>query len=738
MRYLFAILLLLSPVIALGDTQILRPYGDDAVEWSNQGDCSEGDNYECVSEEVADDGDSYVVDLFNDKEDRYTLDDWSLPGGNIVDSVVVTTRGKRSTTGTFGWVAYVWYDSDSTISDAHTAASYTTFTDNLACPGGGDWDDVTFDDLKVGIIGDDLSIGKSTLVTQVFVTVYYSGTGEAIDITNDTTIQDLAPTNLDSIIVNDGAKLTINSNWNAGATDTTCLLIYVKQGGTLEWNTSGGSRVNVCELFVGGKGSDAPFDTDNGGTLNMGADDTLGLWKTGNYFDAAGSAAAININGSAASSRSVIMSMDKDNRAIVYCDDNNVDWDFDYAKFYRLGTGVYENIGVVMLGTNYTEDNLSFDNCVFDSCGLIFRGRGVKINTCSLYTYQGHCYSIIIDDNGSNTAEDTIWNCYIENDNNNSESSGPDYLIRIESDSCVVRGTTIRSTNTNGVDGMSVRGIGYFGGGAPLYGCKALYDTCDASQFNLYVGINPGDGLIDFLIDSCVFMNAGHEEILTQEYASLIDSAITIQRSVFYGGPDGGILIDRNDDRYMDLKIMHNTFCDVDVTNGGYGIVIRNKGASDIDISGVYIANNIVIRKNNDFDDIRIHNSSTGNIDVICVDMKNNAYSDLNVTGSNTLTITGGAYTIADSNLNSQTEFGFTDSAAFDFTLGVGSPMINAADSAYGCLTYEGSVDCNEDPYDIGAFQYDAPSEGLPQSIHGIDGPGVRHSIDGGSVLHGP
>lgn len=514
---------------------------------------------------------------------------------------------------------------------------------------------------------------------------------------SDATLESLNPSSRDTLIIASGHTVRIVGNWNAGSNDTTCLAIFVREGGTLRW--TGGARANLGALWLGGL-SGSPFSSSGGGIMYMGASDTLGLWNTGQLgsaeFHFRGNNCEVNINGTSTSSRAVIMGMTASSRPIISTTETTGEFNADFAKFYRLGEGITES--GIRLGSwaDRPAAGQRFSDCVFDSTCLRFVATGAKIANCSLFTYQDYYYPIVFEDGDGSASHDTVWNCYIQCDNNYSSAMGPDYGIRIEVDSCVIYGSTLKAVRVNGDPGRMQRWISF--NENIVQHCVIRKDTIDGAHHGIFSAFT---GATDVMVDSCVIRYNTHENILLQEGAR--DSAWTFQANVFYGTLGPGyvdLLVDKTETQYLDFKILYNTFCNADT--GGYPIQFRNHGSgSDITFSGVKIVGNICV---GDLADIRVHNTASGHCYLICDDFKYNAYYNLVVTSGNSISVAGSAYNIVDSNYNTQTNYGFVDSVNFDFRLSAGSPLIGAGETNYGCEVFYGGG-CSDGPFNVGYYQ---------------------------------
>ena len=527
-----------------------------------------------------------------------------------------------------------------------------------------------------------------------------------ISTSGDSDLEALDPDPEDTVRVQSGHTLTIDDDWNADDTDTTCLFLDVLDGGTVQW--TGNARCNVDQIAIDG-------------TMTMSASDTLGIWGgTATFTITAGG--SVTLNGGATSTRCLIYSMDKSNRAAMSCNQAVSYFDFDYVKFNALNGVTFNAWG------GHHGDSLSIYNCIFDSAGVNITGRGVKISTCSMYvvgTYDQHLNFAL----GSGAATtDTVMNCYLEHDNQGSGDASNLYGIRISPDSCLIRGTTINSLDTSGENGRLSTGISIYPGQRTMYGLYIINDSILNGVYGTWFGVQASDRLVGFVVDSSVIISHTHESLLFQTGGTDTDSAFIITNNVISGGGFGDILLEQNIEQTdCDINISYNTFCAVVAGQGDVSIYFRNRTESDdFTYSGFTIIGNIFIGYDDEEEgDLRVGSEFSGELYVLCDEFKDNAYNEFTIDDDNTFGIEGDAYIPDDSNLHEQDDYGFVDSVNFDFRLAVGSPMLNAAEGTSKNIGY----------YQGAAVGAETP---LLNYIHSRYGAGKVHDISDTSKLQSP
>jgi hypothetical protein len=516
------------------------------------------------------------------------------------------------------------------------------------------------------------------------------------------TIQTLNPAGLDTVIVEDDDTLLIATTWHAGAIDTTAMAVYVRNDGLIQWSGDS-ARANFGALWLGGL-SGAPWDTLNGGNLEMGPGDTLALYNS-NILGAddlhfEGPTCTLTITGTSAD-KAVVMGMSASDRPYILTDEATGVFNVQYAKFYRLGSAA-ATPGITLGTDGNRRDGADgyIRYSVLDSCSFRFYGDGATVmESCSLYIGRGWLDEDMVSLYGR---ADTVKDCYIEYDNDNQPTDEEQFACRVNADSTVLTGNTWRCVNIDGPNEASCQ----YGIRTYANNLKILGDTIDSYVW----GFTSTGGKHTILFDQCVVINNLHEGILKNSGNG--DSAYTIQRCVFYGnsitgiGGYAGAMIEfaSGDKAYADVKLLYNTFCECDT--GEHPIKITNHTGGTFDIDGLFLVGNICIgRVGNVSGDIRI-GEATNVLNATFREFKNNAFDSLCIWSGNSMTIYGDAYTVADSNLNTQTSYGFVDSVNFDLRLTEGSPMRGAGDITYGAQVFGGSG-----PFDIGYWQF--PDEGL-------------------------
>jgi hypothetical protein len=343
---------------------------------------------------------------------------------------------------------------------------------------------------------------------------------------------------------------------------------------------------------------------------------------------------------------------------------------------------------------------------VFDSAGIYFYGAGATVvDGCSLYVDRDWPYTPLY----LYGERDSVKNCYVEHDNRNySGSHGGYVLLRIYAARSYIYNSEFVNINTNGELGRAEYGVRLIANYITLKGV-----TVDGFIWGVLSSVNLDDGKHDILIDGCTVINNTHEGIL--RIGNNGDSAWTIQGSLFRGnGHEVGsgysaLLMNTGsgDPEYLDYRILYNTFCDF--LGGDIPVAFRNQSGGTVTSRGIRMVGNIFI---GNYCDIRIANYGGGSATrVECEDFKDNAYDYLRVESGCAIWIRGDSYSIADSNLGSQVQYGFVDSAGYDFRLEGGSPMIDAGDSAYWAQVF-GAGD--EDPGNIGYYQGPGVDPGNP------------------------
>ncbi|UCC80209.1 MAG: right-handed parallel beta-helix repeat-containing protein [Candidatus Zixiibacteriota bacterium] len=538
----------------------------------------------------------------------------------------------------------------------------------------------------------------------LFLLISSTSWGYIITTEDNVTLESLSPTSRDTVIIAGGDTVRVVGSWRALDSDTTCLAMYVREGGVLQW--VGGSRANFGSLWLGGK-SGFPFSSGGGGRLYMSSGDTLGLWNTNvlgsEDFNFRGGDCGVHIDGGSASSRAVVMGMSAWSRPYIYNGQSDGVFEVNYARFYRLGTDTWTpGITLGSSGSPRTGSGGLIGHSVFDSAGVYFYGAGATVvDGCSLYVDHDWPYSPLY----LYGSKDTVRGSYIEHDNRNYPTPHGSYMmLRIYADSSYIYNTALVNVNTNGEGGRAEYGVRLYANYVTLRGV-----TVDGCVW----GINSNGDKHDILIDGCLIINNKHEGILRLGNGG--DSCWTIQGSVFRGnGHEVGsgyaaLLMNTgpDDPEYLDYRILYNTFCDY--LGGDIPVSFRNHVGGVFTSSGVWMVGNIFI---GNYCDIRIASFAGGTVTrVEFEEFKDNAYDYLRIESGCSVWIKDNAYAISDSNLDDQSQYGFVDSAGYDFRLAVGSPMLDAGDSLYWAQVFGGGDD---DPGNIGYYQGPGVDPGNP------------------------
>lgn len=524
------------------------------------------------------------------------------------------------------------------------------------------------------------------------------------------TLESLAPTSVDTLIVLTGDTCEVATTWNAGSIDTTAYAVYVQTGGVLIFTTA---RANLGSLWLGGL-SASPFSSIDGGKLIMGSSDTLGLWNTNALgstdFNIQGPGAHVDIDGNL-SVDAVVMGMDATSRPIIAARLATGIFDANYCKFTRIGES--DNDPGITLGAasvvRESADGLIV-NCTFDSASVWFHGLNALImDQCSLFVDRDWPYAMLrmigIGDTVSNTT-------FSHDNENNASSHGSSYaMVRVYDTNSFILDCNITNIGVNGELGRAEYCMRVFVDSVTLQGT-----TIDGAIW----GLNSGGSVIGTVVDTCLIINNTHEGILRIE--DNLDALWTIQRSVFYGnGFEAGsgysdILfnIGSTDPVYKGYKLLYNTFIGKD--SGDIPVTFRRHdgGSGVLTDSGYTIEGNIFIGET---DDIRVALfGGDRNVNVVCDEFKYNAYDDLNIESGSSFRIANDAYIITDSNLSSQTVYDFVDSANFDVRLNPLSPLLDAGGTTLWATTFP-HITASTAPGDIGYHQRNNVSQNDVQTI---------------------
>ncbi len=158
------------------DTEILRPNapGDYTALSRNTGNA----NWEMVDEEVADEHTTRVyTNSLAQVKDAYGLEATAIPGDATINSVKIYFRFRgASVDATMYCQPFLRLDTNETsgTEESDSEASWTTYSEILGRPGGGDWAVADLNDLQA-VIG--LRTGNEAYLcqgTQVYVEIDYT------------------------------------------------------------------------------------------------------------------------------------------------------------------------------------------------------------------------------------------------------------------------------------------------------------------------------------------------------------------------------------------------------------------------------------------------------------------------------------------------------------------------------------------------------------------------------------
>lgn len=179
----FALLILNFSGLSLADSMVIRPNGDNGTNlWAPT---PAGSHYATVDEETVSDAD-YVKEVTLNQKDEWDLEDvtGTIPSGSTIDSVLLTYRGKGgySAVPFERWDKYkvgLKLDASYTWGTEHWDANFTTYTEKLGRPGGGDWSRDELDDLIISAIMSVDGDVSGVWVSWTYATVYYTPPAEA-------------------------------------------------------------------------------------------------------------------------------------------------------------------------------------------------------------------------------------------------------------------------------------------------------------------------------------------------------------------------------------------------------------------------------------------------------------------------------------------------------------------------------------------------------------------------------
>lgn len=188
------------------DTEILRPNapGDYTALSRNTGNA----NWEMVDEEVADEHTTRVyTNSLAQVKDAYGLGDTSIPDGSTINSVKIYFRFRGvSTEATMHCQPFLRLGTNETsgTEKSDSAATWTTHSEVLDRPGGGDWAVADLNDLQAVIGLRTENASYMVQGTQVYVEVDYTPpvvgwTGKISGVTNPAKIMGVDVANIKSV-----------------------------------------------------------------------------------------------------------------------------------------------------------------------------------------------------------------------------------------------------------------------------------------------------------------------------------------------------------------------------------------------------------------------------------------------------------------------------------------------------------------------------------------------------------
>jgi len=131
-----------------------------------------------------DDDTSYIYCSTSGRWETYSLAANAIPVGATINSVSVVSRGYKSSGSTARWAVGVLLGGSSTFGLTHFPASYTSYTETLARPGGGTWS--VADLASVEVLVRFYNSG-TIRVTSLWVSVDYTppaNTGQMLEMFN--------------------------------------------------------------------------------------------------------------------------------------------------------------------------------------------------------------------------------------------------------------------------------------------------------------------------------------------------------------------------------------------------------------------------------------------------------------------------------------------------------------------------------------------------------------------------
>ena len=512
---------------------------------------------------------------------------------------------------------------------------------------------------------------------------------------------------LDTVIVDDGTVLTIDVNH----TDTTCLLMFVRQGGVIKWG--GGKRANFGGLWLGGN-SGSPFNDFSGGAIVMRNSDTVGIYEldvmdnlytwgdfVGYYY-----MDSLIFSSSSASEPVVIMGIGFPAPDVFINAFGTPPCSLDNVEIRNFGNSNSAN-GRQGFAVAY-HDQADESECYINNVKLYNAHLNLQgfdnITIDSIFSYRwmdtvssGYSFSLY-----QNAAADydvfnvTLSNSYfwVDNEGNGEVEGGGAWIYGC--DTCRIENTEFVQVNRPSVGqelrhGILVENRGSDGDNVELYNVKV-----DSFQFGLDIQVDSFD------VDTCRFVGNSHENVFITDGASDYELTRSVLGGPLAGGRASLTFYTGAADTGRRGDIHYNT---IFTTNGsgpgavefGYPSGYPTSAWEDMSFVG-----NVMLNTNASWDSAGI--TIQASIPVSFAELKNNSWiNDFYLySGADT---TQPGYDPADSNLYDQTIYDFADSLNDDYTLGSSSPMINAGDSAIWDDVWN-PADPSEAPGDIGAYQY--------------------------------
>jgi len=555
------------------------------------------------------------------------------------------------------------------------------------------------------------------LVPQLEPRAAIDSTTQTGDFTGDSTWESgTAPAaSTDTLIVLNGHTLYLNKEMTRrGNSDTTCLVLFVRDGGTADFVTGeDSSRINVGALWLG------DYNTDlfgwTGGDLNLYGGDTIGLWNTNvmgaDDFNFRGADCDVVLQGASASSRAVVMGLEPG--PYIFNNQSNGDFTAIWTKFFRLG----EQGRTALDFQGPTAAQLTIDSCWFDSTGgIIMNADNLKMTSCTVATYY-QLPSPIAFYSGADS--DTLQNWVI--DSYHGENSGGNSNALIGASNCDNMAILDCELHAHGPDTTNDNGVLYCVAVGNASGVIIKGTTMDSAVWN--VG---GAGPDNLTIAGCTIRYGGHIGLYAtndgdgDKYGTgwrIFNNYIYGTYPLPVGYPITSYYSNANNDTIADVDnvFAFNTIvADLPGDEGGFAINFGGAGdRSGIKLSGFDFVGNIWC---NDAASVRIRGT-----DIHIVTNNNgwssNYFDSLLIEGTSELDSTG------NGNVDGDTP-DFLDSLNGDFRLSTSSALLAhsnliTSDSDW-CDTGWALMDSAGSPnYNIGAYQGTGESGETDATIFG-------------------